>query len=40
MLKQTHSINAEIAVQAHKRDVKVQKVCGSGFFLLVGSMLA
>jgi len=40
MLKKIHSINAELTGQAHKRDVKVQKLCVSGFSLFAGRILA
>jgi len=40
MLKKIHSINAELTGQAHKRDVKVQKLCVSGVSLFAGRILA
>jgi len=39
MLKRIHSINAELAGRAHKRDVEVQ-LCGRGFSRFPGRMLA
>ena len=38
-IEKIHSIDAELAVQAHKLDVKLQSLCGSGFSLFAVRML-
>ena len=39
-IEKIHSIDAELAGHAHKLDVKLQSVCGSGFSLFAVRMLA
>jgi len=39
-VEKIHSINAELAGHAHKLDMILQRLCGSGFFLFAVGMLA
>jgi len=39
-IEKIHSIDAELAGHAHKLDVKLQSLCGSGFSLFAVRMLA
>jgi len=39
-VEKMHSIDAEIAGHAHKLEVKLQRLCGSGFSLSAVCMLA
>jgi len=39
-IEKIHSIDAEVAEHAHKLDVKLQSLCGSGFSLFAVRMLA
>jgi len=38
-VEKIHSIDAELARHAHKLDVKLQRLCGSGFSLFAVRML-
>jgi len=39
-VEKTHSIDAELAGYAHKLDMKLQRLCGSGFSLFAMYMLS
>jgi len=39
-VEKIHSVDTELARHAHKLDVKLQRLCGSGLFLFVVRMFA